>query len=107
MKLKRYFLAKTTDVYTVDGQGNRTYAAVGGEFSFIDLTGTGAGNCVVVVLDEHAVPPAAWTEAPHLLSQTPLPANAVSLLSGLGIVTGDTTFTAVMKIAAIHAHFHP
>lgn len=66
------------------------------------------GSFIIVMMQEYAVPEPSWTELPHLLEQTALPAAVVTAIGALVAATPATnTFQLARMLAAHNPRFHP
>lgn len=103
--MKRYFFTTTVPGSYVDPTTNAPFHC-GSAWEYLNCP-NGAGYLVVMYEEMHAPDPS-WSELPHLLEQTALPANVVTALGGMGgIAAGDHTFHLARKLAALNPRFHP
>lgn len=66
------------------------------------------GSFVVVMFDSHFKPDPDWTELPHLLETTPLPATVAAAVGPLvSLPANASTFHLARALAAHNPRFHP
>lgn len=95
--MKRYF-------HTAVKPGSTAYHCHS-EWNYLNLPD---GSFLVVMFDSHFDPDPDWTELPHLLDSSPIPANVAASVGGLVPITPtDATFHLARKLAAHNPRFHP
>ena len=95
--MKRYF-------HTTTKPGSTAFHC-DSEWNYLNLPD---GSYLLVMFDEHCAPDPTWTELPHLLETTTVPANVATAVGSLvALVPTDQTFNLAKKLAVHNPRFHP